>query len=175
MPEVKTRDGVQTDVFVSARGAFETAVDRLTSLMTHTTQSTQTFRYVMIEQIHTRVLVVPQISRGQVGHAGGLLVIICHHIIHVHVRVCELLKRSVICAKHRGTNQEPLLVHIYPNDDIITSRLTCSERIPVDDSRQESPESPHRKASDESSTDLFSLESSHWLWCYTYIWSKRMN
>lgn len=74
--------------------------------MAHATQSTRTFGDVVIEQIDTCVLVVSQVSRGQVGHAGGLLVVIRHHVVHVRVRMRELLECPVIYSKPKDTSQE---------------------------------------------------------------------
>ncbi len=156
MPEVKTWYSVETDIFVSPWRTFQTAVDSLTPLVAHSTQGTRSFRYVMVEQIYSYVLFIPQVGRGQVSHAGSLLIVVCHNIIHVHIRVSELFKRPVIYSKHRVTNQ--VICGIFLQDYFKYCRyrydtrncITCSERISIDDSRQESPKSSNGKAANES-------------------------
>lgn len=102
VPEVKTWYSVEADVFVSPRRAFQAAIDSLALLMPHATQGAQSFRYVMVEQIYTYVLLIPQVGRGQVSHAGGLLVVVRHDIVHVHIRVSKLFKCPVIYSKHKS-------------------------------------------------------------------------
>lgn len=101
VPEVKTWYSVEADVFVSPRRAFQAAVDSLALLMPHAAQGARPFRYVMVEQIYTYVLLITQVGRGQVSHAGSLLVVVRHDIVHVHIRVSELFKRPVIYSKHK--------------------------------------------------------------------------
>lgn len=58
-------------------------------------ESAQAFGDVVVEQVDSRVLVLTQVRRGQVGHTHCLLVVI-RDVVHVQVRVRELFERSVV-------------------------------------------------------------------------------
>lgn len=86
---------MQAHVLLPTGRAFEAAVDGLSALVGLAAQSAQAFGDVMVKQVDSSVLVLTQVRCGQVSHAGRLLVIIWH-VVHVQVRVRELLECSVV-------------------------------------------------------------------------------
>lgn len=96
MPKVKTGHHVQPDVFLGAGGALQTAVNRLPLLVAHAAQRAGPFGDVVLEEVHPRVRAFPQVGRGHIRHAGGFFIVVGHHVVHVGVRVRELLERPVV-------------------------------------------------------------------------------
>lgn len=96
MPEVEARHHVQPYVFVARGGALQAAVHGLAALVAHATQHTGALGDVVVEEVDPRVGAFPQVGGGHVRHAGGFLVVVGHHVIHVGVRVGELLECPVI-------------------------------------------------------------------------------
>lgn len=99
MPQVEAGHGVQTHVLVSAAGTLHTAVDGLAPLAAQAAERARPFGDVVFEQVDPGVALLPQVGRGHVGHAGCLLVVVGHRVVHVGVGVCELLKRLAPCRK----------------------------------------------------------------------------
>lgn len=90
---------MQADIFLAPCQALQTAVDGFPPLVAHATQCTGSLRDVVFEEVDPCVGAFPQVGGGHVCHAGGFLVVVSHHVVHVGVRVGEHLKRSVICTK----------------------------------------------------------------------------
>lgn len=88
---------MQAYVFLAAAGALQAAVDGFPPLVSHAAQSTGALGDVVFEEVDTRMRAFPQVGGGHVRHAGGLLVVVGHHVVHVGVGVGELLKRPVVC------------------------------------------------------------------------------
>lgn len=97
MPEIKAGHHVEPDVFLTPRCALQTSVNGFPPLAAHATQRTGTFWDVMFEEVDSRVGALSQVGGGHVCHAGSLLVVVGHHVVHVGVGVGELLKCSVVC------------------------------------------------------------------------------
>lgn len=165
VPEVETRDGVQTDVFVSAGRAVQTPVDRLPSLAAHAAERAGTLGDVVFEEVDPRVRRLPQVGGGHVRHAGGLLVVFGDHIVHVGVQ--DLLE-PVFCGQSEQGGSERRMVW-----QCETGRLrTRSEGVSVDDSRQEAAQPAHREVTDETAQllpDLVPLKTPLRLWSDTDI------
>lgn len=96
MPEVETGHHVQPDIFLAAGRALQTAIDGFPLLVSHAAQRTGAFGDVVLEEVDSRVGAFPQVGGGHVRHAGGFLVVVGHHVVHVGVRVGELFKCPVI-------------------------------------------------------------------------------
>lgn len=101
VPEIETRHHMQPDIFLAPSRALQTAVDRLSLLVAHAAQCTRPLGDVVFEEVGTCVGALPQVGRGHVRHAGGFLVVVGDHVVHVRVGVGELLERSVICRRGR--------------------------------------------------------------------------
>lgn len=97
VPQVKAGNRVQTHVLLSSAGTLQTAVDGLPALAAQATQAAGPFGDVVFEQVDPGVALLPQVGRGHVRHAGCLLAVVGHHVVHVGVGVCELLKRLASC------------------------------------------------------------------------------
>lgn len=88
---------MQSDIFLAPRCTLQTAIDGFSLLVSHATQRTGSLRDVVFEQVDSGVAALPQVGCGHICHAGGLLVVVCHHVVHVCVCVGKLLKRPVVC------------------------------------------------------------------------------
>lgn len=97
MPQVKAGHGVQTHVFLSAAGTLHTAVDGLPALAAQAAERARPFGDIVFEQVDPAVGLLPQVGRGHVGHARRLLIVVGHHVVHVGVRVRELLEGLASC------------------------------------------------------------------------------
>lgn len=87
---------MQPDIFLPSTSALQAAIDGLPPLGPHATERTGALGDVVFEEVDPRVGAVPQVGRGHVRHAGRLLVVVGHHVVHVGVGVGELLERPVI-------------------------------------------------------------------------------
>lgn len=97
VPQVKAGHGMQTHVFLSSTGTLDAAIDGLPPLAAKTAEWAWPFGDVVFEQVDPGVTVLPQVGGGHVRHAGCLLVVLVHHVVHGGVWVCELLKRLANC------------------------------------------------------------------------------
>lgn len=97
VPQVKAGHGVQAHVFLSSAGTLQTAVDGFPPLAAQAAERAGPFGDAMFEQVDPGVALLPQVGRGHVCHAGCLLIVVSHHVVHVGVGVCELLKCLASC------------------------------------------------------------------------------
>lgn len=88
---------MQTYIFLPTKRAFHTAIDSFSSLIAHATQCTWPLGDVVFQEVDACVGAFPQVAGGDVGHAGGFLVVVSHRVIHEGIRVSELFQCSVIC------------------------------------------------------------------------------
>lgn len=90
---------MQADIFLAPGRALQTAVNRFPPLVAHAAERTQTLGDVVFEEVDPCVGGLSQVGSGHVRHAGGLLVVVGDHVVHVGVGVSELLKRPVFCTE----------------------------------------------------------------------------
>lgn len=172
VPEVETGHHVQSDIFLASGRALQAAVHRLPLLVPHAAQHAGALGDVVLEEVDPCVAALPQIGGGHVRHAGGLLVVVGHHVIHVGVGVGELLKRSVICTQVGWVNSVGIIIMYMWYSG---GWCTCSEGVSIDDPRQEPPQSTHGEVADEATEllpDLLPLESALRLWGHADIWGR---
>lgn len=96
MPEVKTGHHVQADIFLPPGRALQAAVNSLPPLVAHAAERTGPLGDVVLEEVDPCVGAFSQVGGGHIRHAGGFLVVVGNHVIHVGVGVGELLKRSAL-------------------------------------------------------------------------------
>lgn len=164
VPEVETRDGVQTDVFVSPGRAVQTPVDRFPSLAACAAERAGTLGDVVFEEVDPRVGRLPQVGGGHVRQAGGLLVV----FVPIGVRVQDLLQPPVSCGQSEPGQSECCIVWRRETGH----RPTRSEGVPVDYSRQEAAQSAYREVTHETAQllpDLVPLKTPLRPWSDTDI------
>lgn len=96
VPEVETGHHVQPDVFLAPGRALQTSVNSFPPLVAHAAERAGPLGDVVFEQVNPRVGALSQVGRGHVRHAGCFLVVVGDHVVHVGVRVGELLECLVI-------------------------------------------------------------------------------
>lgn len=156
---------MQTHVFLSSAGTLHAAVNGLPPLAAQAAERARPFGDVVFEQVDPGVALLPQVGRGQVRHAGCLLVVLVHHLVHVGVRVCELLKRLAPC----GTQVSSEAAQFQKEPDWCR---TASERVSKEDSRQEAAKTTHGQVTDEAAElppDLLALKPPLRVWSYANI------
>lgn len=173
MPEVETGHDVEPDVFLAPGGALQTAVDGLPPLVAHAAESAGPLGDVVFEQVDPRVGAVPQVGGGHVRHAGGLLVVVGDHVVHVRVGVGELLECLVFCSVARTRGKGRHAVGVTGLLECSGGHYcTCSEGVSIDDSRQEPAQSAHGEVADVTTQllpDLLPLESTLRPWSHADI------
>lgn len=86
---------MQPDIFLAPGGALQAAVNSLPPLVAHAAEGAGPLGDVMFEEVDPSVGAFSQVGGGYVRHAGGFLVVVGDHVVHVGVGVRELLKCSV--------------------------------------------------------------------------------
>jgi len=148
VPEVETGHDVQPDVFLGPRRAFQTPVNGVPPLGAHAAEHAGPLGDVVFEEVDPRVGALPQVGGGHVRHAGGLLVVVGDHVVHVRVGVGELFERLVFCSterKKKNMQWEALAFFIVRSEGL---HGTGSEGVSVDDSGEEAAQSPHGEVAD---------------------------
>lgn len=120
VPQVKAGHGVQTHVLLSTAGTLHAAVDGFPPLAAQAAERARPLGDVMFEQVDPGVALLPQVSRGHVRHARCLLIVVGHHVVHVGVGVCELLKRLASC---RTTQVSPEVAEFQKRARLVSHRL----------------------------------------------------
>lgn len=88
---------MQPDVFLAPGRALQTAVNGFPPLAAHAAERAGPLGDVVFEEVDPCVGAFSQVGGGHVRHAGGFLVVVGDHVVHVGVGVGELLECSALC------------------------------------------------------------------------------